>query len=122
MHTIVAMNEDRIVRVLCRSCKKEHAFRHSPDRSSPPGRKPPAGRSAPAKTLSDAEEWRMEMGRLRGSSAKPYALDGQFEEGQKVVHRTFGTGVVKRLISGDKMEVLFEEGPKVLVRGRAKPR
>jgi len=116
MHTIVAMKEDRIVRVLCRSCKKEHAFRHSPDQNGPVGKRP-AGKPAPRKAVDDAEVWRTEMGRLRDVAGRPYRMDGLFDQGQKVAHPTFGTGVVQRLISHDKMEVLFEDGPRVLVRG-----
>jgi hypothetical protein len=46
-------------------------------------------------------------------------MDGLFEQGQKLSHPTFGTGLVKELISYDKMAVLFEAGMKVLVRGRS---
>jgi hypothetical protein len=121
MHTIVVMKEDRILRVLCRSCKKEHAFRHSPENSSA-ARKPPARKSVPRKSVPDPEDWRMEMSKVKNEAAKPYAMDGLFEEGQKLAHRTFGTGIVRTLVSHDKMEVLFEDGIKLLVRGIARPR
>lgn len=121
MHTIVAMNEDRIVRVLCRSCKKEHAFRRSPDKISSV-RERPAGRTAHGKSYFDVEDWSTEMGKLKGVAAKPYTMDGLFEEGQKMAHHAFGTGIVKRLIAHDKMEVLFEGGIKLLIRGGSLPR
>lgn len=115
MHTIVAMKEDRIVRVLCRSCKKEHAFRRSPDKNGSVGRS--ARKPSPRKSVSGPEDWRTEIDKVKGMAAKPYKLDGLFDQGQKVAHPTFGTGIVQRLISHDKMEVLFEGGTKLLIRG-----
>jgi len=111
------MKEDRIVRVLCRSCKKEHAFRHTPEKKSAVRKSPAATTKERKRGEATAEDWRAEMYNSKHLSGKPYALDGLFEAGDKVVHRTFGTGIVKELISSDKMSVLFETGTKVLVRG-----
>jgi hypothetical protein len=62
------------------------------------------------------------MYRVKEVPGKVYTLDGLFEQGDKVIHRTFGPGIVKALVSSDKMEVLFEGGMKMLVRGRASAR
>lgn len=118
MHTIVAMKEDRIVRVLCRSCKKEHAFRRAPDQYASAGKRS-TQKSSPRKSVS-TPDWETEMAKFKGAAAKPYAMNGLFDEGQKVAHSTFGTGIVQRLISSDKMEVLFEAGIKVLIRGSSR--
>ena len=120
LHTIVAMKEDRIVRVLCLSCKKQHAFRHSPNDRNSPIRKPSAGKKEQKRFEATAEDWRTEMYKVKDAPGKVYALDGLFEEGDKVIHRTFGPGIVKELISSDKMQVLFEGGMKVLVRGSSR--
>jgi hypothetical protein len=66
---------------------------------------------------SAADVWKEEMDRAEDIPAKAYTLDGHYEEGEKVDHRSFGLGMVKRLISPDKMEVLFEEETKVMIRG-----
>ncbi|MEW6667295.1 MAG: hypothetical protein AB1512_18990 [Thermodesulfobacteriota bacterium] len=120
VHTIVAVHGDKVVRVLCRTCKKEHAFRRPAELKAaakkertvkgPSARK---GRSAPA-------EWETAMERMRDLTGKPYAMDGHYEEGDKLDHPVFGLGIVKRLIGPDRMEVLFEEGVKLLVRGSAR--
>ncbi|MDD5204735.1 MAG: hypothetical protein PHS17_04905 [Desulfobacterales bacterium] len=60
------------------------------------------------------------MCKVKDAPGKVYALDGLFEEGDKVLHRTFGPGIVKELISSDKMQVLFEGGMRVLVRGNSR--
>jgi hypothetical protein len=121
LHTIVAMKEDRIVRVLCLSCKKQHAFRHSPDsRILTPARTPSAGRTPQKRIQAAIEDWRSEMYKVKDAPGKKYSLDGLFEEGEKVIHSTFGPGIVKELVSSDKMQVLFEGGMKLLVRGNSR--
>jgi hypothetical protein len=73
--------------------------------------------SKPAKSAADV--WKEEMDRAEAVAAKPYTLDGRYEEGEKVDHRSFGLGMVKKLISPDKMEVLFEDELKLMIRGVA---
>lgn len=120
VHTITAMDGERIRRVLCRSCKKEHAFRLPPDLRSP-GKRNTSRKAGPAKVSSSLHEWETEMERLRDLRPKRYTLDGHFETGEKVDHPTFGMGVVKRTFSSDKMDVLFQGGIKLLVRATTRP-
>jgi ribosomal protein L44E len=119
VHTIVAVQGNKVVRVLCRTCKKEHAYRVPEEQRAFASRKRVAKDPAPGKARSTAE-WEAAMERMRGHAANPYALDGSYEAGEKVDHPVFGTGMVRKLISPDKMEVLFEQGGKLLVRGNAR--
>ena len=56
-------------------------------------------------------------GREAGS-ADPYAVSSKFGADDLIDHPTFGLGIVKEARSGNKIEVLFEEGPKLLVHNR----
>ena len=58
----------------------------------------------------------MTLTEAEAAKAKPYALDGDFAAGDFIKHKKFGPGKVLELRSGGKMEVGFEDGPKVLVR------
>ncbi|MEW6667903.1 MAG: hypothetical protein AB1512_22055 [Thermodesulfobacteriota bacterium] len=120
VHTIVAVHGDKVVRVLCRTCKKEHAYRVPMELRAAAKKERSAKGRSPRKGRSAAAEWETAMERMRAVPAKPYAMDGLFEAGEKLDHPVFGLGIVKRLIGSDKMEVLFEEGTKVLVRGPAR--
>ena len=116
-HVIVAMAGDKIVRVLCRSCNKEHAYR-IPKELRPPAPKKRGGKPPiPRKTRSALRDWEKAMEGCQDLPAKAYAQDGVFEAGDKVNHSRFGLGVVAALIKPNKMEVLFQGGGKVLVRG-----
>jgi hypothetical protein len=117
VHTIVAVHGDKVVRVLCGTCKKEHAFRLPMELRASATRGRAVKGPSPRKSRSTVASWETAMERKRDLTAKPYAMDGPYEAGDKVDHPVFGLGVVQRLISQDKMEVLFEEETKVLVRG-----
>ena len=117
VHVIVALDGGRIARVLCKSCNKEHNYR------PPKGVKEPSAgkraRTSPAgkKTTAGRGKWAKEIEQGRAESAKAYSMDGVFDVGDKLDHAVFGIGFVKKLIGPKKMEVLFEDGIKLLVRG-----
>ena len=69
------------------------------------------------KKISPLEEWEMAMEEAKGAPIRVYAQDGSFGEGEKVDHSTFGKGLITKLIKPNKMEVIFEEGTKLMIRG-----
>jgi hypothetical protein len=117
MHTIVAMDGERIVRVLCRSCKKAHAYRHPAEFQEGSPKRSRAPKAPSRKRMTVENEWEKEMERLKDRASKPYAIDGHFDVGDKISHRIFGPGMVIQDASSIKMEVLFEGGIKLMVRG-----
>jgi hypothetical protein len=119
IHTIVAVKGDKIVRVLCRTCKKEHAFRLPVELKASSKKRRAVKSSVPQKARSAAAEWEKAMEQVAGLAAKAYTPGGLFEAGEKVDHPMFGPGVVRRLISPNKMEVVFEEEVKVMIRGES---
>ena len=120
VHTVVAVKGDKVVRVLCRTCKKEHAYRLPEELRVSATRKRVAKDPAPRKGRSTTAEWETAMEGMKHLTATPYVMGGCYEAGEKVDHPVFGLGAVTKLIAADKMEVLFEEGTKLLVRGFAR--
>ena len=116
-HVIVALVKEKVKKVLCKTCEKEHVYK-APKGDKAPAKKKTATR-AKKKKVSPVEEWEMAMEQAKDATVKPYALDGSFGEGEKVDHSTFGQGLVIRLISPNKMEVIFEEGSKFMIRGNS---
>ena len=57
------------------------------------------------------------MEQAKDAPIREYTQDGSFNEGEKVDHRTFGRGLITKLIQPNKMEVIFEEGSKLMIRG-----
>jgi len=109
-HTIEAMVGEKPTRVLCNTCKSQHAYKAQPPRTPGATRAPKQPRASRYQTLLNAGDL---------SAAKTYSPSGRYEEGDILEHHTLGRGVTTALKEGSKIEVLFESGLKTLVHQRA---
>lgn len=116
-HTIVSMVEGRPARVQCNTCQGVHNYRR--EKATRPAAATSADKAAPrqprkAPGESARQEWAdMRLGQ-NGAKALPYDMKAKFKVGSLVNHAAFGLGVVKQLIGANKVEILFEEGCKLL--------
>ena len=117
VHVIVAVDGDKIARVLCRSCKKEHAYHPIKGVKEAPKEKKISKAAAVKKAEKTLRAWQTALEKCNSQPGKVYSFTGAFDAGDKIDHSTFGLGIVNKLIKPNKMEVLFEEGTKVLIRG-----
>jgi hypothetical protein len=107
-HTIEAMVGDKPTRVICNTCKSQHAYKaQAPKTSSTPR----VGKSA-------ANKYQSALKASGTAVAKTYAPTGKYEAGDILDHRTLGRGVTTAVKEGAKIEVLFECGLKTLVHAR----
>ena len=112
MHTVESVAKGRITKVHCNTCKGQHAYRAKPPGT---GTRPRASRPAVAK-IPDFTTL------LRGrdaAAARAYAQTDRFAEGDFIRHATFGPGIVIARRDVNKIEVVFADGPKVLLHRRA---
>ncbi len=115
-HEIVTLVGEKIKKVLCKTCEKEHVYK-VPKGDKASAKKKTVAKAKKKKVSSPVEEWEIAMEQAKDATIKAYAMDGSFGEGEKIDHNTFGQGLVIRLISPNKMEVLFKEGSKFMIRG-----
>lgn len=141
-HVIVAMVGGEVVKVECRACGSVHKFRPAKPvraRSEAPAvrhvrsgasrseavavsRSEAARKAAVTRAATRAAQeaqateiaWKVAMARQVQDGGVPYRMDGVFEEGQIITHPTFGLGEVRAILRPDKMEVLFQDGIRVL--------
>ncbi len=120
-HTIEAVAQNVIKRVQCNTCRGKHQFKeHEPGQQV----KKTSSASAPKKSdkPSKAKSKPQDFSRLvrnRGLDvALPYSIRKQFTRGDLINHVQFGMGVVVDQKDAQKIEVLFETGPKILVHAR----
>ncbi len=101
-HVIVAMKGTRAAKTECRTCNSTHAYRKNP----------PDTKAKKRSQYEDAMEGR--------DISKPiaYKFTKKYNAEDVIKHKSFGIGLVTRLISEKKMEVLFQESTKLLVQGR----
>ena len=142
-HVIVALVGGEIIKVECLACRSVHKY-HPPVSAKPTReaksvcrvkagearkdavsavRPAPATRSAEsraaAKSRKGAEEleqtWRRSLN-LTVAEPKPYSITSVFAKGDLVEHTVFGQGLVQD-VQGDRMQILFREGVKLLKCG-----
>ncbi len=115
-HVIVAMKGERIAKVQCLTCKKEHLYRAPKGATEP--KAPKAKKADTEETNHSIEvEWEKLMSAHRDIPIKTYSTRGQFNLGDKLSHPTFGDGIVGKLIYPNKLEVIFRTDVKVLIHG-----
>ena len=103
LHAIETLKSDgNINRVICRTCESSHLFRR------------PKGDGTEPKTTRRRKD-ELVVTEAEVAKAKPYAMDGAFEAGEVIKHGKFGPGRVSTLKPGGKMDVVFEDGVKLLV-------
>jgi hypothetical protein len=115
-HVIVALDGKKVKKVLCKTCNKEHVYK-APKKGKSPVKKKKTTAKTKKKTISPLEEWERAMEQAKDAPINAYAQDGSFREGEKVDHGSFGHGLITKLIHPNKMEVIFEEGTKCMIRG-----
>jgi len=119
-HTIVAMVQERVVRVECNTCHGVHNYRAPAEKkektSSKSAPKKQAVPRQPKKDpgISDMEEWEALSSTFNSEQSTPYDMNGKYRANELINHSTFGLGIVKNIIPPKKMEVLFQLGIKLL--------
>jgi hypothetical protein len=112
-HVIVSMVDRRPAKVLCKTCKTQHIFRHSsPTKSTSSSR----SRPSPKLVISAAELWQKKIQNTQ-VEVKPYRIQDKYSLGNLIQHGKFGVGVVEEIKRNGKILVLFREGEKTLVHG-----
>lgn len=123
-HVVVAKVGEKISKVQCKQCGKQHRFKPTGD--APEANTKPAKRtvvrssdgSKPAKKASRARaKPTSSIAHDPSKPTRPYALSETFAVGEQIQHKKFGPGVVCG-IEENKIRVNFAEGVKVLLHGR----
>jgi hypothetical protein len=111
-HTVIAMDGERVLKVQCKLCGGRHALRGAPKPASPGRSKKAVVPSKKQDTV--AKEWDKQVGSADPAGAHAYGMDKCFGKGDLIEHPQFGLGVVQSLQRPDKMEVLFQQGLKLM--------
>jgi hypothetical protein len=125
LHRIVAVMNDKPVKVECRTCYQTHVYRAP--KSSPAARIAAAsqtsttgrssGGAAPKPARKPSIEDDAAVVPPPGARIHSYRMTERYMKDQWIVHKNFGTGVVTSEVGPDKIEVRFDGGLKVLVHG-----
>ncbi len=124
-HRIVAMVEGKVVRVECNTCGGVHNYYPPPtvkeaktikaakdSASARVSSSPRSSKKDPGEA--DREEWASLKPTMQIDRAQDYNMNGTYRVNSLIIHSVFGLGIVKRLIEPNKMQVLFQDGIKLL--------
>ena len=113
-HTIEAMVGDKPARVHCNTCRSQHTYK-----AYKPGEAPQKGRlTARQAGKARVSHYQKLLNGKDMKLAKRYSPGDNYVPGDVVDNPNFGVGVATVAKDGAKIEVLFEDGLKVLVHGR----
>ena len=107
-HTIITLEKEGPAKVACSVCDRQHKYR------------PPTvpSKSTPRRTVDPNEGARKEWATLRPAmnvtKAAAYSMDVTYKRGSLMNHPVFGLGLVERVAGDRKIEVLFENGRKLM--------
>jgi hypothetical protein len=110
---IVNLKKEKVGKVQCLTCKKEHAYK------APKGADVEETPKNLTKTneLSQAieNEWERLMVIQKDTPCVTYKKTHTFSLGDKMKHSQFGEGIVDRIIYPNKIEVIFRRDVKMLI-------
>lgn len=124
-HVIVAKVGDKISKVECKQCGKQHRFKATGD--APEANLKPAKRTVVSASEGGSKAKKPSRAKPKGAltsvvhdpskPTRPYAMSETFAVGEQIQHKKFGPGVVCGT-EENKIRVNFSEGLKVLLHGR----
>ncbi len=118
LHRVVATVAGAPKRVECETCHSQHNYRAPKGGSvlGPKNPKKPSTRSA--KSAPKATDWQQQVAGKERSLFAPYAISARFAPQQLISHKKFGDGVVMAVVEDQKINVLFRDGPRILIHNR----
>lgn len=121
-HVIIAMAGAKPARVVCKTCRTEHAYRTRAKAAGTTPRTRAAGGSKRAGGSRGGPKEGSYDQLIAGqdlSRAIRYAPATTFTEGQVLDHKLFGLGFVLKELPDAKIDVVFPAGTKTLVHARS---
>jgi hypothetical protein len=111
-HLVIAISEGQIAKVECKDCGARHRYRPVGSKSIGARRASTMRRRPASKNPSRIVA--ADMSRPRRS----FQTSDAYEVGDRIIHSSFGEGVVQQRIGATKVEVLFEAGLKTMIHDR----
>jgi hypothetical protein len=134
-HRVIAMVSAVPVKVECSTCRSHHNFRARAPGDKGPAKEPKvaSARSASSgvkrQTVADAAlaavalersrllSWEKSIAGKAPGDFRAYRISEFFNEGDLIMHKKFGEGIILSVIDAGKVQVLFRDEPRTLAHG-----
>lgn len=117
-HVVTVVKNGKLNKVICKICNATHAYK------APASADPPAAKSATTKrratgmtrTGRGKKDWGTLVGQIEDRQVVDYAVSGEFSTAPAIRHKNFGVGVITKVHHRNKIEVIFQDGTKILAQ------
>jgi len=119
-HVVTVVKNGKVAKVICKICNATHAYK-VPEKETAKTKAAstsPRRRTTGAKRISGRgkKDWGTLVGQIEDRQVTDYAISGEFSSSPAIRHKSFGVGVVTKVLAKNKIEVLFQEGTKILAQ------
>jgi ribosomal protein L44E len=117
-HTVTTVKNGKITKVMCKTCMGYHAYK-APAGAEKVKVAATTSRRRTSKTPRSSrakKDWGTLVGQIEDQQVVDYALSGEFSKSPAIRHKTFGVGVITKVLTKNKIEVLFQDGTKILAQ------
>jgi ribosomal protein L44E len=116
LHTVTAVKANKISRVMCKTCMGYHLYRAAKETVSSSSGRSARRSKTPRTSTRGKKDWGTLVGQIDDQNVAEYDLGGEFSATPAIRHKTFGVGVITKVLTKNKIEVLFQDGTKILAQ------
>lgn len=119
VHVIEVIKNDKITKVMCKSCMSSHRYRKPDSIDEPKTVKNKTTKKAaqPAKTK-EHRKWSRMIAKVDAENPIEYTMSTNFTLHDVLNHDKFGLGVVMEVVDPSKISVIFKDRIRTLVQNR----
>ena len=120
LHVITSLKNEVTDKVMCKMCMSYHKYRKPAGAASKEKKKTvtKSEKVSGVKTVKRPrrDKWTRLLSETDFDGAMDYSMDKEYDLATAINHKKFGVGIVKNIITMQKIEVLFHDGAKILVQ------
>lgn len=114
-HVITAMSGDKIRKVMCKGCNTTHLYKDKSEKTKKKTTAKSAKKPTKPRRRIRKYDWDSLSSEIQEDELVEYQLAADLSEVRGIRHKSFGVGVITKVISEKQIEVLFKDEMKILV-------
>lgn len=111
-HIVLTIDKGKAKRARCTACDAEHLYR------KPKGPEPARGTRRSSRKDDPETAHKKALEETPPGEAVKYSVKAHFQQGQRVAHKSFGEGIVLRILRPQVAEVIFPDATRLLAMDR----
>jgi len=121
-HVVTVVKNGKLNKVICKICNATHAYKASGNAAAQlvkPAATTKRRTTGMTRTGRGKKDWGTLIGQIEDRQVVDYALSGEFSTSPAIRHKNFGVGVITKVHHRNKIEVIFQDGTKILAQNLA---